>query len=142
MLQNSYVRADANILAKCHVMQCPTNASCSPSTSIFTWSATHFLITDTVYYLPLDHTTLNLIHTTNHIPMISIPTKRPLSSLRPPLFLIQPITTKELTYTGIIWFLLRRLKWYEPIEIFVHGCRVAGAAVGRLWRTVSVEVHG
>ena len=41
MYTQSYVRADENTLAKCHVVECPMNASCFPSTS--TKSAPQYL---------------------------------------------------------------------------------------------------
>lgn len=64
------------------------------------------------------------------VPMIAITTKSSLAFLAPVLFLLQPISTQELSYTSVCRLLLRRLERYKLVKVLVDVRWLAFAAVG------------
>lgn len=101
----------------------------------------HFL--DTPVFSPSHYVfcgCIQLIQSSGDISLISIPAKSSLNLLRPAIFLIEPITTKELANAGVVWLFLWRFERDKAIEVLVDWSWIAGAAVGGLWRTVPVDI--
>ena len=70
--------------------------------------------------------------------MIPIAAKRPLALLAPILPLLDPVAAQKLADACVGGLLLRGLERDELVEVFVHGGRLAVAAVGGVGGAVSV----
>ena len=70
-----------------------------------------------------------LVQSSGNISLVPISTKRSLDLLRPAVFLIEPVATKELANAGIVWLFLWRFERDEAVEVLVDWGRITGAAV-------------
>ena len=133
-----YVNAHSSIYSRCHIMQYhrtpnTISATCiirfciqaSFALSSFPPWVRHPIMLSMV--LSSHHSSWfaiasrdKLIQSSGDIALISISTKSSLNFLRPAVFLIEPVATKELANAGIIWLFLWRFKRDQAVEVLVH----------------------